>query len=394
MPHGPTSRAIASARMRCAALVGAKPAKRALPRRAEVLPVTMIAPRPAASMAGAFAGQLAEVDLDEAALAHEYPAALAAYGGFLAKNAAALGPAERLEVAQTLYVVGRDRRPVPSPPGFDALAFGLQVIDEWLAEPATTDRDRDALHGFVACPCIPHSSHPSCRDEAFYAWAWDTPEPRERLAAALRERDSLELTRATLHALTMARGHDAARELWRMLEDDAAAWALATRVLADDHVIGGHAPWVADELERLWRERPQQRGVLLHLLARSDPDGRRDDVWGPRFARRFGARPSARDLAAFLDTSPLALGCLAGPLRVVEGSPVPAVLARLDAYLDAELEGSYPPIPALVRHLCERGTPAERAAVHEHLTRRLRDHASERASLRHPLETLAPGGCR
>ena len=37
--------------MRCAALVGAKPAKRALPRSAEVLPVTMSAPRPAFSMA-------------------------------------------------------------------------------------------------------------------------------------------------------------------------------------------------------------------------------------------------------------------------------------------------------------------------------------------------------
>src|SRR3546814_5192321 len=38
--------------MRCAALVGAKPAKLALPRRAEVLPVTIKAPLPAATIAG------------------------------------------------------------------------------------------------------------------------------------------------------------------------------------------------------------------------------------------------------------------------------------------------------------------------------------------------------
>lgn len=337
----------------------------------------------------------------EAAVAHEYPAALAAYGGFLAVHAAALAPAERLEVAQTLYVIGSDRRPAPSPPGFDALAFGLQVIDEWLAEPETSadrDRDRDALHGFVACPYVPHSSHASCRDEAFYAWAWDTPEHRERLAAALQERDSLRFTRAAFQALTMARGHEAVRELWRMLEGDPAAWALATRVLGDDHVIGGHAPWVADELERLWRERPQQRGVLLYLLARSDPDGRQPAVWGRGFAKRFGARPDVRDLEAFLDTSPRAMGCLGGPLQVVEGASAGAVLARLDRHLDTvadgEPEGGYPPIPVLVRHLCERGTASERAAAHAQLTRRLRDHASERASLSHPLEALAPGGCR
>lgn len=337
----------------------------------------------------------------EAALAHEYPAALAAYGGFLQRHAASLSPGQRLEVARTLYVIDHERRPVPSPPGFDAFAFGLQVIDEWLATPAPAgqpseaERDRDALHGFVACPYIPHSSHPECRDEAFHAWVWDTPESRVRWAAALMERDSLELTRAALHALAMARGHEAARELWRMLEDDPVEWALATRVLGDDHVIGGHAPWVADELPRLWRERPRQRGVLLYLLARGDPDGRDRAVWGPRFAKRFGARPSVGDLEAFLDTSPLALGCLAGPLQVLDGSPVGAVLDRLDRHLDApELEGGYPPIPALVRHLCDRGTPGERAAVHARLTRRLRDHASERATLRHPLETLAPGGCR
>ena len=46
MPWGPSSRAIASARMRCAALVGAKPEKFDLPRQADVLPVTIIAPLP------------------------------------------------------------------------------------------------------------------------------------------------------------------------------------------------------------------------------------------------------------------------------------------------------------------------------------------------------------
>lgn len=340
-----------------------------------------------------------------AKLAHEYPDAFADYGGFLAKHAAALSPAERLEVAQTLYVRNHQHGPAPSPPGFDAFAFGVRVIDEWLAaarspakaEAATeAERDRDALHGFVACPYIPRSSHPHCRDQAFYAWAWDVPEHRERLAAALRERDSPELTRAAMEALTRARGLEAARELWRMLEDDAEAWAIVTRVLGDDHVIGGHSRWVADDLERLWRERPQQRGILLYLLARTDPDGREEAIWGRRFARRFGARPSTRDLEAFLDASPQAMGCLGGPLQVVDGSPVPAILARLDRHLDSDvaLEQGYEPIPLLVRHLCDRGTPAERAAVHAHLAGRLREHASERPTLRLPLDTMAPGGCR
>ena len=53
MPLGPSSRAIDSARILCAALVGAKPAKLALPRSAEVLPLATIAPCPAATIAGA-----------------------------------------------------------------------------------------------------------------------------------------------------------------------------------------------------------------------------------------------------------------------------------------------------------------------------------------------------
>jgi hypothetical protein len=342
----------------------------------------------------------------EEALAREYPPAIADYGGFLARHAAELSPAEHHEVAQTLYVLGDDRRPVASPPGFDAFAFALRIIDQWLAataghsdpqSPPETDaaRELDTLFGFVACPYIPHSSHPSCRDQRFYAWAWGTPEGRERLAKALRDRDSLALTQATFQALTMAGGHEAVRELWRMLEDDAEAWAIGARVLGDDYVYGGHSPWVADDLERLWRERPKQRGVLLYLLARSDPDGRQDEIWGRRFARRFGASPSARDFEAFLDVSPLAMRSLGGVLKVLDASPVPAVLARLDGHLDAKHERSdgYDPIPVLTRHLCDDGTPAERAALHAHLRERLRDHASERPTLRHPLETLAPGGC-
>ena len=55
MPWGPRLLAIDSARMRCPALVGAKPAKRGMPRRADVFPVIMIAPRPASIIAGASA---------------------------------------------------------------------------------------------------------------------------------------------------------------------------------------------------------------------------------------------------------------------------------------------------------------------------------------------------
>ena len=44
-----------SARIRCAALVGANPAKRGLPRKAEVFPDAMMTPLPAAIMSGATA---------------------------------------------------------------------------------------------------------------------------------------------------------------------------------------------------------------------------------------------------------------------------------------------------------------------------------------------------
>ena len=52
MPSGPNSRAMDSARMRCAALEDAKKPKFLPPLVAEVLPVTMMAPSPASSIAG------------------------------------------------------------------------------------------------------------------------------------------------------------------------------------------------------------------------------------------------------------------------------------------------------------------------------------------------------
>ena len=52
IPFGPASRAMLSSRIRCAAFVGAKPAKAARPRYAEVLPVQTIAPKPASIIAG------------------------------------------------------------------------------------------------------------------------------------------------------------------------------------------------------------------------------------------------------------------------------------------------------------------------------------------------------
>ena len=52
MPFGPNSRAIDSARIRCAAFVEAKKPQFVLPRVADVLPVTRIAPLPASIIAG------------------------------------------------------------------------------------------------------------------------------------------------------------------------------------------------------------------------------------------------------------------------------------------------------------------------------------------------------
>src|SRR5262249_60801385 len=53
MRRGPRSLARHWARMRCAALVGAKAGRIGMPRNEEVLPVTMMAPSPRAIIAGA-----------------------------------------------------------------------------------------------------------------------------------------------------------------------------------------------------------------------------------------------------------------------------------------------------------------------------------------------------
>ena len=321
----------------------------------------------------------------------DLPRAAKAYGAFVAKHERALSDEQKLRVAKVLYVHGEDNQPVRTAlPGVDAFAFGLRIIDRWIARGATyegTDGDARALLGYIVCHQPAHSSDGTCRDEAFYKWAWGVQGGKAKLAAALVQRKRKEFVEAAMYAI------DEPLELWRLVEDDATTWRMVTTVIGEEYVHRG-GQWVPEEVERLWRERPRDRGQLLFLLARSDPDGRDAAIWDA-FSRRYGARPTRNDFAGFLDASVLAWTSLTGVFKALAPgfSRADVIAAKMDAFLE-EGDGSIYGVSLTISgELCTSGTAADRATMHRYWTRHLRDHASQRNVLTVAIDRVAPGGC-
>jgi hypothetical protein len=318
--------------------------------------------------------------------------AIAAYADFVRAHEAELDDRQRLLVAQTLYVTGPDRRPVPEAlPGIDAFEFALRIVDAWIARGATyegADPAARALMGYVVCHHPRNHSDGLCRDKAFYRWAWGVEGGRRKLANALMERKRREWVEATAYAVNEP------LELWRLLEDDRTTWRMLTKVIGEEYVHRS-TPWVQEEVERLWRERPGDRGALLFLLARSDPDGYDEKLWG-QFTQRYGSRVGQRDFADLLEFSLQAWSSLGGVFRVLDRSAAPGevIASRMDAYLDTNPRNAYGVSLTISQNLCKHAEAGDRAAMHRYWTTRLANHPSQRAVLELATARMKPGGCR
>ncbi|MEM6993343.1 MAG: hypothetical protein AAF721_22715 [Myxococcota bacterium] len=321
----------------------------------------------------------------------DLPRAAKALGSFVRAHESSLTAQQRLRIANTIYVGNRDEMVPAALPGLDSFAFGLRVIDQWLARGATYDGlegDQRKLTGFVVCHHPPNSSDGTCRDEAFYKWAWGVPGGKKKLAAALMKRRNKKFVEAAMYAL------DEPLQLLRLLEPDAATWRMGAEIVGEHYVQRG-ADWVPSEVERLWRKRPADRGALLFLLAKHDPDGREEEVWG-RFAKRYGSLASGKDFAAFLGASPTAWSCLGGVFKALApGVKKGAVIAsKMGAFLDGDPDGVYRTSLAIAHNLCDRGTATDRAKMLGFWRSRIRNHASERRVLTVAMDFMKPGGCK
>lgn len=200
-----------------------------------------------------------------------------AYGQWLTRSAPSFPLPDKAEVVGDLA----RRRDAVDLVGFDLLAFGLTLVDGWLAAGMpmgrnAPDPDTKALSETV-CPYWladdgRFREHPSnCKD--FWVWVRNDESRLNRAVQYLLGKRNGDLVQAVFPNLIPDTNHGS-REgkalvpMWRRFSQDQASWAAATRVVGitsspfDSEVLG--------EAVRVVRSEPQRRGLVLFVFATSD----------------------------------------------------------------------------------------------------------------------------
>jgi hypothetical protein len=242
-------------------------------------------------------------------------------------------------------------------PGFSLTQQGFGLLSEWARaghptaagerEPAADARTR--LYDRVLCPTKPSSRGFRTQRArncyaGFYATAVSERGAHEQLLslaattpdATLFREVALNLLSLTNHDFPKAPAIASVLELWQKLEQSPARFRELTRLLGVeiDHSYDLREA-LYDQATRYYRARPEDRGVLLFLLARIDGYSRTEVNW-KHFAATYGAPISDRELAVYLEQSHLAFEEFR---NLVEGlapgsSPGTVLAARLRSYLD------------------------------------------------------------
>jgi hypothetical protein len=311
----------------------------------------------------------------------------AAYVRFLSRAISSLDDDRELKMVRLLY----GRESASAFPGFDRLAFGLSLADEWIrtGHPAvSTGGPRAALYEFVLCPAPRdksghHSISPRC-DRIFYRDALATEAGRRKLADALTSRNDAAFTEAAFVALARLGARDALA-LWREVQSHAATWKIAAEIVLDEIAETADKGLVAEEAVRLWRDRADAHGVALALLAASDRYDNGAVAW-KELPQRLGAPVEAADFASYLDADyrSISRASVVWPALSPGWSRADVIVPRLDRWLDeprVREDDPQNPIRALlaiIQRMCNDGARADLAKVRAYLEGRQRSHPAER----------------
>jgi hypothetical protein len=272
----------------------------------------------------------------------------------------------------------------------DLIAFGLGVIDEWIAAgaPGPGDERLTPAAARVVCPCgRDEQGRLSCGgDEAeLYRYVLADPARRTRFVEDVLGRDDPRLTlTVAAHFRDQGTAQGDLLELFTLAETHDASWRTIARYIAeelrhfvDDEGMRELRSTLVDAAARLWRSHPDRRPALLYLLALFDGMyGRYHGMveW-ERFARTFGSRVGRDDFAAFLDFGPLAADAAwaVWPALSAGWSRTEVLMPRL---------ATHHGIPGLridqsLWRVVHQMRPDEVSAVRAYLQQRVRDNPAE-----------------
>lgn len=274
-------------------------------------------------------------------------------------------------------------------PTIDRYAFGLRIIDEWrkAGHPTPMSSPRvSSEQELIACPnALDREYHvaPRCEYD-WYRFALETDEGRKRLATSLLERNDPKLTATTFENVRSAISDhplETSVALLRAVEKSDVVWSAGMRVLASQTIAAGDA-FLLEEAQRLWRERPSGRGLVLLVVAQLDQYDNGNVDWRG-FGDAFGTKVSAAELDSYLSEGPTAMALVpvVWPALGKGYSRAASIVPRLDAYLaDTSHEGGqrqYGTLSRIIGRMCAEKNQEDLAAMRAYLQRRITTHPGE-----------------
>jgi hypothetical protein len=338
----------------------------------------------------------------------------AAWVAWTLKNADRFTDVERFALAKLVFVKqpskerpGTMRYLSSAFPGFDRIAFGLRIFEEWASAGhprLVPGRERLLeLFEFVICPFDRDARgdpQPAGCEHDFYGVVAETEATQKRfLDFMLAQKDEVLVENAFLNLMRM-RQLRMALSFWRGLENDETLWKAATRAMAEE-LGDADTSRMQDDALRLWQTYPARRAALLYLLSQIDRYGNDKVAWGA-WSEVGGGRASAADFAAFLSNGrrALATAWVVWPLLGRGWSRAEALLPGLDRFIDDPLVPSYHPqdpqlaLQQIVNRMCAERNFADLAKMHKYLGERIAKVPPDDKSLPDLFEATANGRCK
>ena len=337
----------------------------------------------------------------------------AAWVDWTQKNADKFTDLERTALAKMVFVKmpSKDRagagRPVSFAfPGFDRVAFGLRVLEEWAAgghRLLIPGRDRLLeLFELVVCPFEVDErgqrAQPATCEQDLYRVVVETEANQKRLVDFLLAQKDEVLTENAFVNLMRIPATPAVLSLWRGLEGDEALWKAATRAIADE-LVSADGGRLQEEALRVWQAYPARRGALLYLLSQIDRYGNDRIAWG-----EWGEAgvASAADFVTFLKYGrrAMATAWVVWPLLGRGWSRADAIVPGLDRFIADPLVSSYHPqdpelaLQQVVNRMCAEKNFADLAKVHAYFVERARKFPSDEKDLVDVGQATARGRCK
>lgn len=278
----------------------------------------------------------------------------------------------------------QDRRPgthfVPFAfPGWERDVLLFQIVEDW----SKRGHPSEPLSEFVVCPRPRdarghHSLVPRC-DRSLYDRAEEEPRVAARLSSVVQRSKDPVLTESVFVNLAEHAPIELTLAQWRALLEAGALdeWRRAGEVLND--VLASQRPTLLiEESKRLYRERPNERGLLLYMLASTDR-GQTGVVDWSAFAQHYG-EVGASEVSALLAVGPNAVAALpiVWDALAPEAKRADLFLKGYDAFLSApevrefDFQNPWKAVRAVHASLCRDGKLVEVASLRSYYQARAR----------------------